>query len=312
MDAYASRPHYLDHIAPVWDALGGSGRLMVDRGMREHPYAAERGAVTVHGGRGPCIVAGWADLFRARRLGYGPFVLLQHGAGQSYNGDPRSAGNHSYAGARDHGDVALFIVPGPDPARRWRARYPHSRVVEVGNTKPLPAREGPRDRVVAVTFHWPCALIPEAGTAWREYRDALPALTERWTVLGHWHPRWGDALRRWYEAHGIEPVASLTEVARRSDVLVADNTSAIYEYAATGRPVVLLNSRRYRRSVNHGLRFWDAAHVGLSVNSADGLASAIGTAYMDPPGLREARGQALALVYAPGDAATAAEAIAAM
>lgn len=312
MDAIAGRPNYLDHIAPVWDALGRPGRLLTDRSVVGYPAAIERGAQAVQRGRGAALVASWFDLHRGRSLGYGPFVLMQHGSGQSYHGDPRGTRSHSYAGAPDHEDVALFIVPGPDPARRWRERYPDTPVVTAGNVKPLPVREGEPGRVVAVTFHWPCSLIPEAGSAWREFRDALPALARRYHVLGHWHPRWGDVLRVWYEAHGIEPVRSLDDVARRADVLVADNTSAIYEFAATGRPVVLLNSHRYRPDVQHGLRFWDASHVGLHVNDPAALADTIQTALLDPPGVRWAREHAVSMVYAPGGARVAAEAIAAM
>ena len=312
MHLYASRPHYLDHMLPIWDALERPERPMVARGLLDYPPARERGAVAVYGGRGPTLVAGWPDLYRARGLGYGPFVYMQHGAGQSYHGDPSSAGSHSYAGAPDHDDVALFIVPGPDPARRWRERYPDAKVVECGNTKPLPAREGERGRVVAVTFHWPCAIIPEAGSAWREYRGALLDLAKRYQVLGHWHPRWGDTLRRWYADHGIEPVASLEEVARRADLLVADNTSAIFEFADTGRPVLLMDSARYRRHVSHGLRFWDAAHVGLHVNDPTRLCESVHMALLDPPGVRWGRQHALSMVYAPGGTRAAAEAIAAM
>jgi hypothetical protein len=311
MMAYASRSHYLAHIAPVYDALRRPKSLAVTRDLSGHPLARDRGAGAVRRGVGPCIVAGYADLFRARRLGYGPFVLMQHGAGQSYNGDPRSAGNHSYAGAKGHEDVALFIVPGPDPAARWQAAYPRTPVVMAGNLRPLPEKAS-RDRTIAVTFHWPCGLIPEAGTAWPEYRDALPALLARWHVLGHWHPRWGSAVRDWYVRHGIEPVESLTEVALRADVLVADNTSALYEFAATGRPVVVMDSRRYRRDVHHGLRFWSASYVGVRVDDPRDLADAIGTAYMDPPGLRADRRAAVGMVYSVPDLRGAAEAIAAM
>lgn len=312
MDAIVSRPHYLDHVLPVWDALGRPGRLLVDRSLSKRPDAMGRGAQALCRGRGPAIVAGWLDLHRARALGYGPFVLMQHGAGQSYPGDARSARSHSYAGARDHDDVALFVVPGPDPARRWAERYPTARIVMAGNLKPLPAREGEPGHVVAVTFHWPCALVPETGSAWHDFRDAVRELSIRATVLGHWHPRWGDHLRRWYESVGIEPVASLDEIARRSDVLVADNTSAIYEYADTGRPVVLMNSPRYRRDIDHGLRFWGASHVGLHVDDPARLWDGVRMAMVDPPGVRWARNHALSMVYAPGDTRAVVEAIEAM
>lgn len=312
MHAYASRPHYLAHLSTVWDALGAPEPVMVDPGLLRHAIEAQRPAVRLTRGRGPCVVAGYPDLFRARRLGYGPFVLLQHGAGQSYHGDRRSAGNPHYAGGKDHADVALFVVPGPDPAARWRERYPDTPVVVAGNLTPLPDREGEPDKVVAVTFHWPCSVVPETGSAWRDFRAALPALTRRWTVLGHWHPRWGDGLRGQYEAMGIEPVADLREVARRADLLVADNTSAIFEWAATGRPVVVLNAGRYRKDARHGLRFWEAASVGVQVERPETLEAAVGLGLLDPRGLREERARCVGMVYGAGSARLAAEAIAAM
>jgi len=311
--AYASRPHYADHLAPVWDALGRPPRLYGIRDVLGHPAMAERCATALQRGQGPMIVAGWTDLFRARRLGYGPFVRLQHGIGQSYAGDERAARNTAYAGGAGHEDVRLFVVPGPDPAARWSAAYPEAAVVMAGDIRRLPARDGPPDRTIAVTFHWPLGLIPETRTAWYEYRAAVAALPEAgWHVLGHWHPRWDDILRGWYEGVGIEPVASLDEVARRADVLVADNTSALYEFAATDRPVVVLDSRHYRPGAQHGLRFWEAADVGIRISDPARLAEAVARAYADPAGLRAGRHEALGLVFAPGDAQTAAEAIAAM
>lgn len=311
MRAFASRPHYLDHVAPVWEALGATLPIMVDRDLLRHAEGTGRAATPVLGGKGPLIVAGYSDLFRARRLGWGPFIMLQHGAGQSYHGDPRSAGNPSYPGGVDHADVALFIVPGDDPAARWREAYPAARVVVAGLPKPVPPRVGPPGATVGVTFHWDCPLVPETRSAWREFRDTLPSLAERFHVLGHWHPRWGDVLRRWYEAHGIEAVADLAEVGRRGDVLVADNTSAVFELAATGRPVVLMRSAHYRPGIRHGLRFWDAATVGQEVRP-EGLAAAVATALLDPPGLRQERARVVGMVYGPGGAREAAEAIAQM
>lgn len=317
MDAFASMPHYLDHIAPVWRLLGdAAGTFYAARGLLPHATALRLSVAPAHAGSGPMIVAGYRDMFRARRLGYGPFVMMQHGAGQSYGGDPRSARNQAYAGGKDNDDVALFLVPGPHPAARWREAYPDARVVEVGNVKPLPAleaRPGDGKHVVAVTFHWPCGLIPETGTAWRTFRDTLPFLDERWEVIGTGHPRWfADTLAPWYHAHGIEPVASLEEVARRADVLVGDNTSAIFEFAAGDRPIVILNSPAYRRGVAHGLRFWDAATLGVQVDRPDGLIGAVRLALLDPPGLRAERARVLAMVYAGGGAPAAAEAIRAL
>jgi len=312
MIAYASRPHYLAHLGAVWDALGAPQPVAVPRELLGYAERSGRAAQPVTRGRGPCVVAGYVDLFRARRLGYGPFAMLQHGAGQSYHGDPRSAGNPHYAGGRDHEDVRVFVVPGPDPARRWAERYPAAKVVVVGNLTPLPAREGEAGKVVAVAFHWPCGLVPETRSAWRDFRTALPAIAARWTVLGHWHPRWGDLLRREYDRLGIEPVADLREVARRADLLVADNSSALFEWAETGRPVVVLNGSRYRKDAHHGLRFWEAATVGVQVERPESLEAAVGLGLLDPRGLRAERARCVGIVYGAGSARPAAEAIAAM
>lgn len=303
----ASRPHYLAHLLPLWRALGAPGAVAIDRALSGGVEGIGVPWRPLWRGSGPALVAGWFDLQRARRLGFGPFVLAQHGAGQSYHGDRRSAGNPAYAGGRVGDDVRLFIVPGPDPEYRWQQSHPGVPVVRTGNLTPLPGRVGEPDGTVAVTFHWACSLIPETGSAWREFHRGLAALARHRRVLGHWHPRWGDALRKAYVTAGVEPVATLAEVARRADVLVADNTSAMYEFAATGRPVVVMDPGRYRRSVDHGLRFWAAASVGPSVGEAGDLGDAVTYALRDLGPDRRARARAVGLVY-DGDGPDAAAA----
>ena len=51
---------------------------------------------------------------------------------------------------------------------------------------------------------------------------------------------------RFYEAHGIEYVPDFDDVLRRADVYACDNSSTLYEFASTGRPVVVLNAPWYR------------------------------------------------------------------
>jgi len=315
---WATQPHYLDHLAPVWRALGDdAGPIRVPRHLLAHGQRQGLPVASSVPQGGPTVVAGYRDLFAARRAGQRtPYVVMQHGAGQSYGWDQRSHANQSYPGGKDHDDVSLFIVPGPHAAARWRAAYPHARVVEVGQVKPLPREADladPERQTVGLAFHWDCPLVPETRSAWHHFREALPRLDERWRVLGHGHPRWfGETLEPWYRANGIEPVASLDEMARRCDVLVADNTSALFEFAATGRPVVVLNAPWYRRNAQHGLRFWEAATVGINVDDPAGLNGAIRLALLDPKGLREERTRCVDMVYRGDGAAAAAEAIRAL
>jgi hypothetical protein len=106
-------------------------------------------------------------------------------------------------------------------------------------------------------------------------------------------------------------VPDFADVCRRADVYVCDNSSTLYEFASTGRPVVVLNSPQYRGTVNHGLRFWDAAHVGLHAWPGDNLGDVVERALQDPPKAREDREDALDIVYAyrTGGAQRAADAI---
>jgi hypothetical protein len=81
-------------------------------------------------------------------------------------------------------------------------------------------------------------------------------------------------------------------------VYVCDNSSTIFEFASTGRPVVLLNASTWHKGHGPGLRFWDAAHVGVNVWPQDDLAFAIDVALADEPHRQTAREDALSFVYA--------------
>ena len=103
---------------------------------------------------------------------------------------------------------------------------------------------------------------------------------------------------RRYQREGIEAVRDFRDVCRRADVYVCDNSSTLFAFAATGRPVVVLNPPWYDRRVDHGLRFWDAADVGVQCNDPRELGPAINEALHDTPGQKRRREAALELVYA--------------
>jgi hypothetical protein len=299
IDALATEPHFAAHIRPVWDALPIHADFLTTEGP-----AGARISDTV-------IVASYGDHKRARAMGYQRIVRMEHGAGQSYAGDPQSASVPNYAGGRDADDVGLFIVPGPHPAARWQAAYPAARVAQVGLTKALPGLE-PGDRpVVALSFHFAAYLgCPEGDGALRWYRNAIPQLAKRYALIGHAHPRHASRVRPWFARSGVPFVTDFEEVCRRASVYACDNSSTLFEFAATGRPVVLLNGPHYRRSVEHGLRFWEAAHVGIQAQPATVIA-AIDRALEDRADEQRARAHALELVYSQptGGAQLAAAAI---
>jgi len=319
VDALAYEKQFLDHLAPVWRELplDVRGDFLVDPSLVERARSlgidplpiprplVDRGRPIAPSGqtRRPALVASYGDTKEARRLGYGPLAYLEHGIGQSY-GKTGPRANGSYSGGTDRDDTGLFLVPGEDPAARWRAAYPRARVEIVGSPRldDLPRREdGPRP-VVAISFHWPVpvGISGYAGTAIADHQRSLPEIAKRYQVIGHAHPKgdWPERARRVFARAGIPFVDDFDEVCRRADLYVCDNSSTIFEFAATGRPVVLLNAGTWsRQGPEFGLRFWRASHVGINVGPGELTTDVIARALEDPEDVALDREDALSLVY---------------
>lgn len=307
VNAYATLPHYAEHIDAVWrhlpDELAGVRYSPVGRHWPGwHPVGRGRPPLGE-----PVITAGASDATTMRPR---PVIHLEHGAGQAYAGIESG----SYAGGPGFEHAIAFLCPSSTVADRWRARYPSTPAHVVGCPKLDPwhaGERGPhlerRDRfpVVAVTFHWDCPLLPETRSAWPVYRDELgPLYTEiagaGGDFLAHAHPRlWGLAERH-YRRSLIPSTPDLVEVLDRADLLIGDNTSALYEFASTGRPVVVLNAPWFRRDVDHGLRFW--SHVpGPQVDDPAELRQVVRRALRDPDQFAAIRGRAVAHAYSATD-----------
>jgi hypothetical protein len=303
IDALASAPHYADHLAAVFGALAPERRgSFVALDARTGHRVRSLGIVPSDrtDADRPTLVASYGDLRRAVGMRRTRIALMEHGAGQSYGGRLAASTHGSYAGGRNREAASLFLHPGPHPAARDRAAYPAARVEVVGSPHldTLPRREGTPGRVVAVSFHFNSTLAPEMRNAMRWAWPDIIRLAKRYRILGHAHPRLFDTIRRTYAACGVEPVADFADVCRRADVYVCDNSSTLFAFAATGRPVVVLNPPWYDRRVDHGLRFWDAAGVGVNCNDPAELGRCIDEALRDTPAQRERREAALDLVYA--------------
>lgn len=290
IDAFASRSHYLRALLPVWQALPAEhrGTLYVGGRLVGDPQATAAGAVP----KSMTLLSAGPRVLVASQLDYQTVaahrrcIHMQHGSGQSYGGDsdPAVSRASSYAGGYGQDRTDLFLVPGPHPAQRCRERYPHIPVAEIG----CPALDRwllnpPRPvgkPVVALAWHWENQLCPETRSALPHFRSALPDLVERYEVIGHGHPRARDLAQSVYEPLGI-PWVDYETVMATASVLVVDNSSIGFEFAATGRPVVWMTPPWYRRAAIHGLRFWNEAQV--QVESPDDLLGAVADALDHPP-----------------------------
>lgn len=247
-------------------------------------------------GRGPVAVAAYADLRPLAKAGR-HLILFEHGAGFTFG-----VSHPAYAGGlRERAAVRLFACPNGWAERANARAIPGAHTAIVGCPKldelsTLPAPHN-REPVVCISFHWECNVAPETRSAYAHFAAALPDLAARYKLIGHAHPRAAAAMREVFDALGVEFVADFTEVCRRADLYVNDASSTLYEFAALDRPVVVLNAPHYRRDKHLGLRFWDAADVGVQCDEPGDLAAAVAAALNDSPQQAQRRADAVQLVY---------------
>lgn len=319
IDFLATETHYFDHLEPIYKAVPDEyrGKFFISpkiydyakkSGLEAHIYLGRR---TFSGNIGPIVTAASGDLNRANESGRMQ-IFCEHGAGQSY-----SSRHPSYAGGiGNRENVVLFLCPNEMAAARNRRYYPDVPAVAVGcpkldewHKKPVKPRSDPP--VVAISFHWECFVCPETRSAYSWFKTALPTLAKckEFTLIGHGHPRMIRRIEAEYKRLGIEVVRDFKEVLERADCYVIDNSSTLFEFASTGRPVVVMNAPWYRRNMHHGLRFWEYANIGINCDNPRNLIDSIKLALEDTSEQRQLRKQAIDAIYPIHDGAAAQKAV---
>ena len=312
VDFLASEQHYADHLLPVWHALPPDTRktfygtrLVVKtleaKGIRAALLAGGGDQNTDSGNGNVAVIASGTDLQRALRMVRVP-VMMEHGAGQSYIGTDATSYLRSVAPMKNA--VGLELVPGPDAAAVYRSVHPNIPCAVIGCPKLdrmhlLPPKPRAKRPVVCISFHFECGVVPETRSAFDHYKRVLPSLLQAksYQVIAHCHPRAKDTIGLKLERLGFEFFPDFAEVMEIADLYCMDHMSALYEFASLGRPVVVLNCPWYRKNVNHGLRYWDAADVGVQCDDPADLEAAIRKALVDAPEQQGNRQRALARVY---------------
>ncbi len=287
LDFFARRHHYIDHLAPAWNALPSERRGLfhisedLDGYARQELHDAH--IVIVDGytpsGNNPILCAAYGDLSRAARNPERKIITIEHGTGHGFG---TAAYPNATKGRRDLVDLAL--MPNAYTAALARAARPTTRCEVIGTPKmdewvaPMSYRQpGHNPPVIAIAFHWgdKHANPPESGSAFEHYQAILPELAKRYWVIGHSHPLASPAVRQIFEGAGIEWVSNLREIFHRADILINDLSSILHEFIVTGKPVIVLNAPWFRRQVHWGIRFWDYSDVGINVEGPDELFDAI-------------------------------------
>lgn len=308
VDALAKYPHYYDHIWPVWEELerrGNTGTFYVSP-------STQRPGERIHGLQASndwLVVAGYPDLKRTRR----PTVFIEHGIGENYNKtDPH------YSGGRDRDRVRLFLCPNEKVAKTNDQVYP-GRSVVVGSPRLEWLTQHRKERGsggealtgstnrrlrVAVSFHWNCRLHPQAGSAFQFFAPHFRhwATDPRIELVGHAHPRLAQAERH-YAAAGIPFVSRFEEVVEWADVYAVDNSSTLFEAAALGLDVVVLDSPHYTAEET-GFRFWKYADIGPRISMDDDFVEAAIRANRDSALYDGIRHRMVAEIFGPVEGST--------
>jgi hypothetical protein len=314
IDFLACERHNFSHLRPIWDTLPSGHRgvfhilTQLDReekfiGLDEIDNlrvfeSPNELTVSLNNGIGLLVTSTFYDHFLPEISR--PLVFVAHGGGQTY------IGQYEYQMSRKN--YILDMVPNESMANVFDKRYPFSKKVVIGSPKMdkwhltfnKPNNLKP---VIAISFHFDRKAIPESSTAWPYFQNILPQLAKQndWTILGHGHPRMIDTLAPHYEQLGIEIVRDFDDVLKRADLYICDHMATLYEFASTDRPVVVLNAPWYRRDVEHGLRFWEHADVGINCDHPDDLFKTIELALTDPEDQQKKRKKAVRGVYAYTD-----------
>lgn len=268
------------------------------------------------------MVASYSD---ARSLGPAASIYVNHGAGQRYDGDPRSKAHGAFVGGDGLDQIRLFLDPRQECSDAWLARYPQAVAIPVGVPKMDRWHREIRDRpvsgahttpTIALTFHHQGGLCPETTWSLPHYRAAIGPSVAAWRaagcrVVGHGHPLAEASLRRLWAEHDV-PWVTVDELFDQADVLVADNTSLQPEAASVGIPLAWLSAPWHRRDVYHGARWWDWPLGQVQIDQPEDLTDGVLETLADHTRYRGARARMVRSIYLACDgraAERAAEAI---
>lgn len=284
IDFIASEQHFCSHLKPIWDNLpiDIKGNFYIRSNLKlDIPYLYKKPFSTTsvlvrklqeRDSNNFILGAGYGEVSKLKQHPF-PMILTEHGAGQKYLSDHPS---YSSGKGFKH-NVYLFLSPNDFNATGHKENYPNTPVEIIGCPKldqwiftPKPKNDIP---VVCISFHWDCHIVPETRSTWDYYKDSLNELisAKEFKLIGHAHPRIFKKVKKVYDELGIEIYENFDDVINLADVYVCDNSSTIFEFAALDRPVVILNAPFYRRSVEHGLRFWEYSDIGFNCNEPSEL-----------------------------------------
>lgn len=252
----ASQPYYRRHLLPILDGLVAAGHEVVALGTDMLANV-------------PVIVAGRIDAERVGRRQPRRLVLVEHGAGQRY-WSPTRGGWLDGSGGPPDPNVTLFLAPSDRVAHQMAAHVPNAdrRVIgspAVEHLAQLRSVVPSADRCRHVfTVHWQMTPIgvPEAGSSFPWSLKVLDRMNPG-RVLVHSHPRIQQRMRLQAHHRMLDWSDDWDHAAAHAALLVADNTSVMWEALTVGIPVVAITPPSWSDDAPHGFPRFGADRVQL-------------------------------------------------
>ena len=303
---FAHLPFHRPILAPIHDALGDRAERLLTSDRRQ----------TVAFDPDVIVMAGHAELeYFRHHLPRALAVNVRHGMiGKRVIKrlpDRASARTFDFVCVGDDEPLAAYEEAGARPLEYWRTGYPQ--LDPLFRRDPAPALPlDPSRRTVLYAPTWNLGLTSAAMLGARLVeliRAGAPGanvIIKPHPVIGDWRPRWMAQWARLAERErGVLLVqdthADVTRYMLAADLLISDASSAIFEFLALDRPVVLVTNPRHRHDPAYepGSIVWGWRDLGEEVHDAARLPAAVAEALRAPDARAERRRHYGRLLFGP-------------
>lgn len=286
---FAHLPFHRPILAPVHDAVGEKAECLLTSDRRQ----------VVAFGPDVLVMAGHPGLeYFRRHLPRAFAVNVRHGMigkrGISRLPDRAAARAFDFVCVGNQDSLPAYEQGGARPVEYWQTGYPQ--IDPLFRRDPPPALPlDPTRPTVLYAPTWNLGLTSATMLGARlvelirtETPDANIIIKPH-PVIGDWRPRW---MARWASQAAREPGvllvrdthADIVPYMLAADLLISDASSAVFEFLALDRPIVLVTNPRHRADPAHALDsiVWRWRDVGDEVHDVARLPGAVAAALRFP------------------------------
>lgn len=128
--------------------------------------------------------------------------------------------------------------------------------------------------IVCLSSHWNQRGNVYTSSYFDHYFNKIrTAVCKRlgWELVLHGHPRNSGKLKYRAYSENLRWIKDFKEVVETCDIYICDNSSSIFSFASSHKPVILLNPPNVTMDTtpSFNFRFWEHADIGIHINFND-------------------------------------------